>query len=266
MTLIANKYKIIEKIGEGSFGTIYKGENIRNKDSVAIKIEKICDSYKLLKNEANIYQYLKDVPGVPNIKWFGKDEKHYYMVLPLLGDSLDILVKSCNSFSLELTKKIGIQLINIISSIHERGLIHRDIKPDNFLLGINDTNIYLIDFGFCKTYIQNGDFGQHIPMKKNNKLIGSVNYASIQSHELMELSRRDDLESIGYVLLYLYFGKLDWENDSFNAGNNDIIKYKKQKCLDNTSLPECIRDYLINVFDLEFSETPDYDSLKKLFE
>jgi len=260
MSLIGNKYKLIGKIGEGSFGSIYKGENIRTKELVAIKIESINHEYKLLKNESIIYQYLINTIGVPNVKWFGKDEQNYYMVINLLGKSLQSIKNSNGSFSLKLVLQIGIQTILILKTIHTKGLVHRDIKPDNFLVSKNEKikQLYIIDFGFCKTYMNND---VHIEMKSTKNVIGSLTYASINSHNLIELSRRDDLESLGYMLLYLYKGELEWQK------TEDIKKITnmKQKIIQNENIPEILCNYLKYVRSLEFEETPNYISLTDMF-
>ena len=209
MGLINNKYKIINEIGKGSFGTIYKGENIRTREKVAIKVEIIEHGTYLLKNESIIYRYLNNMPGIPSVKWFGKDDDNYYMVINLLGKSLQNIKDTIGCFTLNDALKIGIYLINLIQNIHEKGLVHRDIKPENFLFGLDDTSkIYIIDFGFCKSYVGNDE---HIPMKKTSNLIGSRTYASINAHNFDEISRRDDLESLCYTLIYLVQGKLDWQ-------------------------------------------------------
>ena len=132
MNIINNKYKIIEKLGAGCFGEIYKGENIRTQEHVAIKVESISNNLKLLKNESVIYQYLTGTTGIPVVKWFGKDSDNYYMVLNLLGQSLQNLLITKHTFSLKLVLQIGLQIIFILQSIHDKGLVHRDIKPDNF--------------------------------------------------------------------------------------------------------------------------------------
>ena len=116
MSLIGNKYKLLEKIGEGAFGLIYKGENIRTKELVAVKIEPIVHDLKLLKNESIIYQYLINNEGIPNVKWFGKDKTNYYMVINLLGESLQSLKERKQSFSLKLVLQIGIQILFLLKT------------------------------------------------------------------------------------------------------------------------------------------------------
>jgi len=260
MSLIGNKYKLLEKIGEGAFGSIYKGENNRTKELVAIKVEPIKNNTKLLKNESIIYQFLINNEGLPNVKWFGKDNINYYMVINLLGESLQSLKERKENFSLKLVLQIGIQIINLLRMIHNKGLVHRDIKPDNFLLGLNNKNkqIHIIDFGFCKTFIIND---KHIDLKKTNNIIGTNNFASINSHEFNELSRRDDLESLGYMLIYFYFGELVWNNYT----DNEIIKTLKNNIISDENIPKIILKYFEIVKRLEFKETPDYDLIVNIF-
>ena len=253
MNLINNKYKIIEKLGAGCFGEIYKGENIRTKEHVAIKVEPIANNLKLLKNESVVYQYLVGTTGVPNVKWFGKDDVNYYMVLNLLGDSLQTLLNSKKTFSLKLVLQIGLQIISILQSIHEKGLVHRDIKPDNFLLG-NKKQIYIIDFGFCKS-IENVT-----NVKKTTGLIGSLTYASLNAHNYTELSFQDDLESLVYMLIYFYQGFLDWQKTE----DVKLIIQMKQQVLNNEKIPIVLRNFLNSVRLLDFKEMPDYNSLISL--
>jgi len=256
MDLINKKYLLIEKIGSGTFGSIYKGQNIRTKEFVAIKVESIINSFKLLKNETNIYQYLIGCEGIPTIKWYGKDNINYYMVINLLGKSLKDLINENKPISLLLTLKIGIQILNILMIIHDKGLVHRDIKPDNFLFGINNdfNKITLIDFGLCKTYLNKDR--EHNKIKQTNNLIGSYNYASIMSHKRLELSRRDDLESLCYILLYLCSGSLPWNNLS---NEKEIILLKYYIICDNKyKYPLLLIDFLKYVRLMKFEETPNY--------
>jgi serine/threonine protein kinase len=173
MDLINKKYKKLEVIGEGSFGLIYKGINIRTNEYVAIKVESIESEIKLLKNESKIYQYLNNSSGIPVVKWFGKDEKNYYMVLNLLGESLQSIKNKKGNFSLKLVLQIGVQILGLLRKIHDKGLVHRDIKPDNFLIGLDDKikTIYIIDFGFCKSFIQDD---KHIEERKTTTIMTQV--------------------------------------------------------------------------------------------
>ena len=148
--MINNKYTLIHKIGEGSFGAIYKAQNYRTREEVAIKIEPIQHETNLLKNESLIYQYLLGTPGIPQVKWYGKDINNYYMVIPLLGKSLDQLLYEKHLFSLKLVYQIGIQMLQLLKSIHDKGLVHRDIKPANIIIS-EDCCAKIIDFGLSRT-------------------------------------------------------------------------------------------------------------------
>ena len=268
--MINNKYNLIEKIGEGSFGSIFKGQNIRTKEYVAVKVEPIMKDTKLLKNESIIYQYLNNTSGIPLIKWFGRDSQNYYMVIDLLGPSLESLKLTQSVFSLNLVLQIGIEVTKLLKSIHEKGLVHRDIKPDNFLLGLpgDKSKLFLIDFGFCKAYMKDND---HIALKKMYNLIGSKTYASINAHNFLELSRRDDMESLGYMLVYLYSGSLPWQDMSqINNMNDDLnnkIKELKISLIDDMNILKVFLDYIKYVRGLDFYETPNYNYIiHELFE
>jgi len=268
--LVNHKYNVLKQIGECNFGKIFKGENIRTNELVAIKVEPIEDNFKMLKNEAIIYQHLLHTYGMPTLKWFGKDERNYYLVITLLGKSLEHYIQQKGKFSIKLTLQIGVQVINLLKTIHDKGLIHRDIKPENFLFGNDDESkqLYIIDFGLSKTYI-NYEENCHIEMKNSNNIIGTPSYVSLNGHKLLELSRRDDLESLGYMLIYLYCGKLKWQKiniyENFEKSNTLIMKAKMNlgKLYD---LPDIFYNYFDYVRNLEFQEMPDYLFLIKMFQ
>ena len=259
--LIGKKYILLDLIGSGSFGSIYQGENVRTQEKVAIKVEPIKNETKLLKNEATIYQYLSNKQGIPEVKWYGKDNINYYMVLNLLGESLEAIKEQKGTFSLKTTLQIGINILDLLLTIHEAGLIHRDVKPDNFLLSLNDTNknINIIDFGLCKSYLNNE---KHIEMKQTSSLIGTPSYASINAHNFMELSRRDDLESLGYMLIYFYLGMLEWQK--VDTSNHTIIKEMKSNVIYNTKIPPILIEYIKFVRTIEFEEKPYYHTIFEL--
>jgi serine/threonine protein kinase len=256
--MINKKYTLINKIGEGSFGAIYKAQNCRTREEVAIKIESIEHTTNLLKNESVIYQYLLGTTGIPQVKWYGKDEQNYYMVIPLLGKSLNQLLYEKQVFPLKLVLQIGIQLLQLLQSIHDKGLVHRDIKPDNFLLGPDSKNLYLIDFGLCKSYIKND---KHIDMKLTKGLIGSLTYCSINAHLFKELSRRDDLESLGYMLIYLSLGELPWRETK----EVENILNQKADIILHPNVPSFLKEFIQYTRELEFKSTPCYESFINKF-
>jgi serine/threonine protein kinase len=260
--LIGKKYILLDLIGSGSFGSIYEGVNVRTQEKVAIKVEPINNGTKLLKNETTIYQYLSNKPGIPEIKWYGKDNQNYYMVLNLLGESLEALKERKGTFSLKTILQIGINVLDLLLTIHEAGLIHRDIKPDNFLLSLNDTNkkINIIDFGLCKSYLINE---KHIEMKQTSSLIGTPTYASINAHNFIELTRRDDLESLGYMLIYFYLGELEWQK--IDSTNHTLIKEMKTNVIYNSKIPPILIEYIKFVRSIEFEEKPYYHTLIEIF-
>jgi serine/threonine protein kinase len=264
--IVGNKYKIIQEIGKGSFGSIFEGMNIRTSERVAIKMEAVSDELKLLKHESNIYRVLGNVDGVPKIKWYGKDELYYYMVIDLYGKSLQDLLDKNKKMSLKLVLQIGINILTILMKIHNAGFVHRDIKPENFLLTLNKpTKIVLIDFGLCKPYLLNN---KHVEFKYKNKFIGTLNFASINAHNLYEQSRRDDLESVAYMLIYFYFGKLDWINDEYQDTfelENNYVKSIKQLLGNDNNIPKVLLEFYKKIKRLEFEEIPSYEKYIECF-
>ena len=257
--MIANKYKLIEKINEGSFGTVFKAENIRTNEFVAIKFENKSHQIKCLKNEAKIYQYLGKLDGFPQIKTFGTTDKVNYLVIELLGNSLVNVITYYKALYIKTVLVLGIQIIKIIKSLHSKSLLHRDIKPSNFIFGTrNNTNkLFLVDFGFAKRYDYNG---KHIEEKNIKNIIGSPNFVSLNIHNNIEPSRRDDIESCIYVILTMLFGSLEW----FHKDNlNEIIQLKTQ-IISVNEVPSFIKKMLYYVRTMKFDERPDYDYLINL--
>jgi serine/threonine protein kinase len=165
----------------------------------------------------------RPVPGTPMHEYaagfakvydFGQHNKSYYMVMDLLGPSLsELFYFSGSRFSLKTTLMIGHQLIERLQYCHERHFIHRDIKPDNILMGLNDEShvLHLVDMGLMKRVID-PETNEHIPHVSDKTLTGTASYASVHAHNGEELSRRDDLESVGYALIYFMNGLLPWQN------------------------------------------------------
>ena len=269
MTLVVEgKYRILSKIGEGSFGKIFQGVNSHTDETVAIKIEKSSDS-SLLKNEAKIYKLLEDNPGIPKLRSFGKEGVFNYMVMDLLGKSLEDCRVNCGgTLSLKTVLGLGVQMLRRIETIHDNGIIHRDIKPDNFLIKEGSNLVNVIDFGLARRYTDKN--GNHIKEETGRKLTGTARYASLNVHRGYTPSRRDDLESIGYVLLYLLLGKLPWQSIKCNDKDKRYLLIGEAKA----SVP--LWQHFPNVADefilylnhcqkLEHDEDPDYDYLRNIF-
>ena len=256
---VANKYKLISPITSGAFGQLYKGENVRTKELVAIKIESKECIKQMLKYETQIYQYLGNCEGIPQIKWFGSDTRHNYMVITLLGDSLTAIKEQISTpLSLTQTLSISIKMIERVKQMHNKGLIHRDIKPDNFLYGLGkkSNQLHIIDFGFTKRYMKSDNI-THIDIKQDKTIIGTPKFVSINMHEGIEPSRRDDLESIGYIMLYLM--------DLHISDNTDYYTFKLG-IEENNTIPLIIKQYLRYCRNLWFEATPDYNYIIQLLQ
>ena len=270
--LFFGKFKILKRIGCGSFGNVYKGINIIDKKNVAIKVELKEKGYNLLQKESYYLYNLKGL-GIPELISYGYSGNYNVLVQTLLGESLGkIFYKNGNFFPLKDICMFTIQILQRIEYVHSKYLIHRDIKPENFLIGDPDKYlIYIIDFGLSKKY-KSSRTNKHIQFKLTKKFTGTARYASINAVRGAEQSRRDDLEAVGYMLMYFFKkGRLPWQGVSckekahkyakiYNMKNN--LNYK-EFCKD---MPEEIIPYMKYCRELPFDREPDYNYLRSLFE
>jgi serine/threonine protein kinase len=230
MTLkIEGKYEVLSELGEGSFGKIFKGVNVNTGVEIAVKIEKD-EGGILLKNEAYMYRQLSDMTGIPTMRSFGVEDKYTYLVMDLLGGTLEELLQTHGGkMPLRMAIIIGLQMMKRVEELHKRGIIHRDIKPDNFLFGRDSTKsvLHIVDFGLAKYYVDSNK--KHIERRTGRKMTGTSRYVSVNIHNGITPSRRDDVESVGYIMLYLLDGVLPWQNIlcSDSERNEIITDYKK---------------------------------------
>ncbi|XP_045476015.1 casein kinase I-like isoform X2 [Harmonia axyridis] len=269
---VGNKYRLGRKIGSGSFGDIYLGTNISTGEEVAIKLECIKTRHPQLHIESKFYKMMQGGVGIPQIKWCGSEGDYNVMVMELLGPSLEDLFNFCSRrFSLKTVLLLADQLISRTDFIHSRNFIHRDIKPDNFLMGLGKKGnlVYIIDFGLAKKY-RDGKTNEHIPYRENKNLTGTARYASINTHSGIEQSRRDDLESLGYVLMYFNRGSLPWQGLKAATKRQKYERISEKKM--STPLEELCKGYPGEFFrylhycrQLKFEQNPDYNYLRQLF-
>ena len=193
--------------------------------------------------------------------------------MELMGESLECLLQKQNKkvFSVKTVAMIGIQMVSLLEEIHRRDIIHRDIKPDNFVTSYNDNKkICILDFGLAKRY-RSSSTHQHNPMLKNKKMTGTARYASINALQGYEQSRRDDLESVGYVLMYFLRGRLPWQGLIVKGKENKYERILQKKRETETSelckgYPKQFEEYLEYTKKLGYEEDPDYGYLRGLFE
>ncbi|GAV84925.1 Pkinase domain-containing protein [Cephalotus follicularis] len=269
---VGGKYRLGRKIGSGSFGEIYLGTNIQTNEEVAIKLENVKTKHPQLLYESKLYKILQGGNGIPNVRWFGVEGDYNVIVMDLLGPSLEDLFNFCSrKLSLKTVLMLADQMINRVEFVHSKSFLHRDIKPDNFLMGLGRraNQVYIIDFGLAKKY-RDPSTHQHIPYRENKNLTGTARYASMNTHLGIEQSRRDDLESLGYVLMYFLRGSLPWQGLKAGTKKQKYEKISEKKV--STSIEALCRGYPTEVASyfhycrsLRFDDKPDYAYLKRLF-
>ncbi|XP_025422805.1 casein kinase I-like [Sipha flava] len=215
---------------------------------------------------------LHTMNGIPKVFHYGLAEKKYNaLVLELLGPSLEDLFNICNrKFTLKTIMMIGIHTLRIIEIVHDKGIVYRDIKPENFVVGQESmkNTIYIIDFGLAKSYIDQIT-KKHVPYRERVNLTGTARYMSMNTHLGKEQSRRDDLESLGHMYMYLVLGSLPWQGLKVNNSKERFQKIYEIKKKTPISIlcdghPE-MAEYMNYVRRLGFNETPDYVYLRNLF-
>eukprot|EP01067_Filipodium_phascolosomae_P001359 Filipodium_phascolosomae@DN1920_c0_g1_i1.p1 len=269
---VGGKYRLGRKIGSGSFGDIYMGTNLTCHEEVAIKLESLKSKHPQLLYESKLYKIMAGGVGIPNVHFYGVEGDYNVMVMDLLGPSLEDLFNFCNrKFSLKTVLMLADQMINRIEYIHAKNFIHRDLKPDNFLIGLGKkaSQVFVIDFGLAKKY-RDPKTQTHIAYRENKNLTGTARYASINTHLGIEQSRRDDLEALGYVLMYFNRGSLPWQGLKANTKKEKYERIMEKKMSTPIEalckhFPFEFMTYLNYCRSLRFEDRPDYAYLRRLF-
>lgn len=269
---VAGIYCLGRKLGSGSFGDIYFAVNTNTGQELAVKLEKTKTKHPMLMYEAKLLKHLQGGPGIAKLHHFDTEGDFTFMVMDLLGPSLEDLYNVCNrKFTLKTVLMIAEQMMYRIEYLHSKSFIHRDIKPDNFLIGHTSklNVVFLIDFGLAKKY-RDQKSQQHVPYREHKSLTGTARYASINAHLGVEQSRRDDLEAIGYVLMYFSRRQLPWQGFQATTKEEKYIKIMESKMETSVDTlcrghPAVFASYLNYCRNLRFEDRPDYAYLRRLF-
>ncbi|KAI9685249.1 MAG: hypothetical protein M1822_004622 [Bathelium mastoideum] len=242
------------------------GHDLKSGREVALKLEHTRVDPSSLENEIEIYKTLSGGTGIPRVYWHGYEDDFRIMAFELLGPDLENLLKYCNGkFSLKTVLMLADQLIPRFQYLHSKGFVHRDVKPGNLLLGDGKQGnmVYVTDIGLAKEVGEPGRYQYH--------LVGTMHFASVNAHLGLEQSPRDDMESLGYVLIYLLQGRLPWQDLHVGSSKQKekTILQKKQSALEHdlyADVPEEFKRYFDHVRSLAFEERPAYSYLRRLFQ
>ena len=268
--IVFNKYKILKRLGRGAFGYIYLVE-YQNK-LYAMKLENTKKGYYILDKEIHLMSHLYG-PRIPYVKSFGQCGYYNVLVMELLGKSLEELknMLPTKKMSIPCVCKLSYQMLQILEHIHSKSFLHRDVKPDNFIMGIgpNSKFLYMIDMGFAKTYRDPVTLAHH-PMQKGVGITGTARFASINTLSGYTQSRRDDLESLGYVIVYIATGTLPWVNiqsDNKDELYDKILELKMKTTLESLcmGLPPQFQEYMRYIRGMNYEQEPNYNYLRSLF-
>ena len=261
--LVGDVYLAQKKLSQGSFGTVYSGVELKTKEILAIKIESKENNPKSYNvKEANILQRLQSVKGIPKLIWFNDNS----IVLSLLGKDLSSYLKIFKKFSQKTVAMVTCQILTILENIHNRGVLHRDLKPENIVVGRGEDckQIYLIDYGISKM----AEKLSEIKYKENKSFVGTARYASVAAHKGHELSRKDDIESLFYVMIFCAKGFLPWQK--INASEEEKIfrvgKIKEELTDEEIcqGMPMGFIEAFSHIRKLSYGDDIDYEFLRDL--
>jgi len=270
-TMIRGRWRISHQIGMGAFGEIYIAHSTSTQEHVAIKVEVVDEKRQALRAEVAIMRKLQGCPYVCQFISCGRQGNINFLVMELLGGNLSDLRKKQprGAFSMTTVCRLGCEMVKALHAVHDLGVLHRDVKPSNFVLGgkykdpSNVNKLYIIDFGLSRKYLSVD--GEIKPPRANAGFRGTARYASVNSHQCKELSPRDDLWSVFYLMVEFATGSLPWRNQRDRDKVGEMkLEYMKNKKL-TEGLPPEFEQFNQYLQSLDYYTKPDYDKIIRLF-
>lgn len=271
-----HKTRLFERIGGGSFGEVYLGQMVDSDLRVAVKVEPAACVVQSLLHEGKVYRKLQNNRGIPTVHWYGLHGREFaVLVMDLMGPTLYRRWADCGErFSLKTVLMLADQMIEVIEHVHANNFVHRDISPNNFMLGLGDNSdrLHLIDFGHAKE-IQPATL--FVPARRHRfsfaqPMVGTPRFASVFTHMGLEPSFRDDMESLGYIWIYLLKGRLPWQGLRSTDQHSKLDLIAQTKCQTPLEvlcdgLPQEFPIYLNYVRNLKHLEMPDHAKVREFF-
>ncbi|KAF2158772.1 hypothetical protein M409DRAFT_30730 [Zasmidium cellare ATCC 36951] len=269
---IGGRYSLISKLGEGGFGAVYLGRDSNTGSDVALKLEHKSVAPSILQEESRKYEAFQGLKGFPREYWYGWHDDYKVMAFELLGPSLEDLLVFCGGrFSLKTTLLLVDQLLTRLETLHSKNVVHRDVKPQNFLLGCgrNGSVVHVTDFGLADEYIEgHNDTATGTP--RRSCLTGTARFASIRGHEGRVQSPGDDLESLAYMMVYFMHGSLPWQGLRVHCmGEKEKAIMEKKITIPAEELCRGLNEVFVtfvkHVKSLQSATQPDYAMLREMF-
>ena len=277
-------FKVGKKLGDGHCGKVYEATPVKRNIVTTKKklIVKISKKGNAMRNEYLSYQMLKDQAGIPEVFYFCKQDEEFYLVMELVGQSIDKITNPNQTFCLSQVTTLAYKLLEIIENVHKNKLLHRSIKPANICVEgeRGSQTVYLIDFGSSKSYVKPGT-DEHVKYKEEQYICGSQDFLSVNAHSRIRISRRDDLESLFHTMVYMYKGSLPWQNitehNEIETDEGNSVKFFRStpQTLSNRMIgtkveelckdcPKQFKEFINHIRELQYEEEPDYKVFRKL--